>query len=68
MRAGENHGKRLQHDFVVRELAGPFGLTTVRHDFKLGSGWKEANLGVAAFVTDARSGEPLQALAMSACR
>ena len=66
--AGENRGKRLQHDFVVRELAGPFGLTTVKHDFRLRSGWKEGNLGVAAFVTDSRSGEALQAIALRVCR
>ena len=68
VRAGENRGKRLQHDFVVRELAGPFASGAFRHALAVNSEWKQANLGVAAIVSDTRSGEPLQALALPLCR
>ena len=63
--AGENAQRTLHHDYVVRELVGPLKLRA-RHSFKLQSGWKAADLGVAAFVLNAR-GETLQALAQSAC-
>lgn len=71
--AGENRGKRLQHDFVVRELSGPHatdsqGEIALSHRFKLDPRWKSADLHVAAFVQNERTGEVLQALAVSNCR
>lgn len=71
--AGENRGKRLQHDFVVRELAGPFsvdgpGPAALGHRFRIEPGWKTADLHVAAFVQNERSGDVLQALALPYCR
>lgn len=71
--SGENRGKRLRHDKVVRELAGPYaidarGSAVLAHRFKLAHGWKPANLHVAAFVQNERTGEVLQALAASYCR
>ena len=70
---GENRGRRLRHDFVVRELAGPFPLDArgeARWDrrFNLDPGWKTGDLHMAAFVQNERSGDVLQALAMSYCR
>lgn len=68
--AGENKGKRLRHDFVVRELAGPFvinGRDIVKHAFHLEPGWKTRDLAVAAFVQTAATGEVLQALALANC-
>ena len=71
--AGENRGKRLEHDFVVREWIGPI-------DFDRGLKLADkrplpllpnANLkhsGVAAFVQDRASGEVLQALMLPACK
>lgn len=64
--AGENAERTLRHDYVVRELAGPFDAAGVRHRFSLRPDWKAADLGVAAFVLDAR-GMTLQALARPAC-
>jgi len=70
---GENRGRRLRHDFVVRELAGPFPLDARgeakwgRH-FNLDPGWKSGELHVAAFVQNERSGDVLQALAIPYCR
>jgi hypothetical protein len=67
--AGENRGKRLAHDFVVRDIVGPLavdaqGRVALEHRFKLDSRWKPKDLGVAAFVQNARSGDVLQALAL----
>jgi hypothetical protein len=64
--AGENAQRTLRHDYVVRELAGPFDTAGVRYRFSLRRDWKAADLGVAAFVLDAR-GATLQALAQPAC-
>ena len=67
--AGENIGKRLAHDFVVRELAGPFavGVAATSHRFRLAETWKKRDLSVAAFVQSAATGEVLQALAVPWC-
>jgi len=71
VRAGENRGKALAHDHVVRALVslGPVGSprTSFRHTFALGADWKPADLAVSAFVQDARTGEVLQALRLANC-
>jgi hypothetical protein len=73
VKAGENRGKQLRHDFVVRELAGPFqtdsaGEALLERRFDLDPRWKIADLNVAAFVQNERSGDVLQSLAMPICR
>jgi hypothetical protein len=65
--AGENRNKRLHHDFVVRDIAGPFPSGKLDHVFTLDSRWKRPDLAVAGFVQDGRSGDVLQALALGAC-
>lgn len=67
--AGENRGKRLEHDFVVRELAGPFATNTpaIKHQFRVAPGWKTRDLTVSAFVQTSASGEVLQAVALPYC-
>jgi len=73
VRAGENRGATLQHEHVVRYWSAPVVLDAVsgegalRQIVRLPADWKRANLGVAAFVQDARSGDVLQAVAMPAC-
>jgi hypothetical protein len=73
VRAGENHGVRLQHDQVVRywsapvKLDAPGGRGEWRQIIDLPADWQRANLGVAAFVQDVRAGEVLQAVSMPAC-
>jgi hypothetical protein len=67
--AGENAGKLLQHDYVVRELAGPFsigpdGRARLEHQIKLNRDWDAQHLGVGIFVERADSGEILEAAAM----
>lgn len=66
--AGENRNKRLQHDFVVRDVAGPFTSGAITHVFKLKPEWKRGDLGVASFVQDPRSGDTLQAVSLPLCR
>jgi hypothetical protein len=66
--AGENRGKKLEHDYVVRELAGPFAAeAAINHKFKIAPLWKTRDLSVAAFVQAAATGEVLQALALPYC-
>lgn len=67
VRAGENRGKRLQHDFVVRDIVGPLPAGNFTHRFTLDARWKRDDLAIAAFVQDARTGEVLQALALPGC-
>lgn len=70
--AGENRGKRLEHDFVVREWLGPisFGATTrlaEKRSLPLLPNADPRHSGVAAFVQDRGTGEVLQALMLPAC-
>lgn len=68
--AGENRGRILNHDYVVLEWQGPFGITNrvvERRRLPLLPGAQPANSGVAAFVQNRRTGEILQALMRSAC-
>lgn len=72
VRSGENSGKTLRHDYVVRHLAGPLvpdraGRLRLRQEFALEPDWKRADLGVAAFVQDRATGEIVQALQRHAC-
>jgi hypothetical protein len=67
VRAGENRNKRLQHDFVVRDLAGPFPSGGFSHVFRVDGAWKRRDLAVAAFIQEPRSGDVLQALTVASC-
>ena len=73
VKAGENNGRTLHHDFVVRELIGPVpidsqGDALIQQTFNLKHGWKLQDSGVAAFVQSDRTGDILQALALAACK
>jgi hypothetical protein len=70
--AGENKGKLLKHDFVVREWAGPFafapgGTLNVTRTVAVPAGWKAQELGAAVLVQNRSSGEILQALRLASC-
>lgn len=72
VRAGENRGERLHHDFVVRALLGPYafdgkGALRLRHALPARPEWKRADLALAMFVQARTSGEVLQALMVPAC-
>lgn len=72
--AGENAGRTLRHDHVVRVWFGPFqvggdGRIDLTRQAALGKEWNLNHLGVAAFVQDAGSGDVLQAVSvgLTAC-
>lgn len=68
---GENAGKTLHHDYVVRHLLGPYKLngesSTRSESIAIDGAWKREQLGVAAFVQNPDTGEVLQALMVSNC-
>jgi len=62
---GENDGKHLGHDYVVRELKGPYLINQDQALFKaafMRSGYKIENSGIVAFVQKPLSSEVLQAV------
>lgn len=72
IKAGENEGKLLHHDFVVRDLAGPFPVDKSGHlhwqnETTLRPEWKSADLFLTAFVENARTGDVLQAMSAPLC-
>ena len=72
VKAGENSGATLRHDFVVRswsdaQAVGAQFTTPYRQRLQLPADGNPRNMGVAAFVQDARSGEVLQAMSMPLC-
>jgi hypothetical protein len=71
VKAGENRGKLLPHDYVVLQWAGPFefkGAKLSEHQrLPLLPKAVPANSGVVAFVQNKASGEVLQALMLPAC-
>jgi hypothetical protein len=70
VKAGENQGATLRHDYVVREWIGPIevpGSAEWRRTLELRPEWKLRDLGVAAIIQDSAGREVLQATALSAC-
>jgi hypothetical protein len=73
IRAGENRGETLRHDFVVRYWSAPVaidprdGRAELRADIDVPARWNRDRLGVAAFVQAAQSADVLQAVAMPGC-
>ena len=71
VKAGENRGRLLSHDYVVLEWQGPLAFAgtrlSERRTLPFLPGAEAANSGVAAFVQDRRTGEVLQALLRSSC-
>jgi hypothetical protein len=70
--AGENRGRILHHEFVVRTLLGPFALTThgpatFKKTFALDADWKFKDLGVAGFIQESNRTTIRQALALPVC-
>jgi hypothetical protein len=69
--AGENQGRRLEHDFVVLDWVGPIPLVEGKvaevRTFQLARGADGVRAGVAAFVQSRRTAEVLQALMLPAC-
>ena len=70
--AGENRGKTLPHDYVVREWIGPieFGpdaKVADKRSLPLLPNADPKQSGVAAFVQNRSTGDVLQALMLPAC-
>ncbi len=73
VRAGENQGRTLRHEFVVRQLIGPIsfdaaGTARFTETLTLNRDWKPRDLGVAAFVQEVKGTGILQALALPMCQ
>ena len=67
--AGENAGRTLHHQFVVRRWIGPVSPTPEgqvhwEQQLSIESGWKPQDMGVVVCVINLRSGEVLQAVAL----
>jgi len=62
---GENDGKHLRHDYVVRELKGPYVINRDRALYKaafMRSGYKIEDSGIVAFIQKPLSSEVMQAV------
>jgi hypothetical protein len=71
VKAGENSGATLKHDFATRALSDPApaenGHATVTLAGRLPAGSKPENLGFVAFAQDTENGDVLEAVALAAC-
>ncbi len=70
VKAGENNGRELKHDYVVRDLLGAYQLN-LKSEFSksitLKPEWKGRNAGAVIFVQNSQSGEILQSLQLPFC-
>jgi hypothetical protein len=71
IRAGENGGRRLSHDHVVRFWIGPLSLhggsIELERSVLLAETWQRARLEVSAFVQEQARGRVLQAVGVRPC-
>ena len=72
VKAGENRGETLRHDYVVRELRSlqrfdASGLQRAVETITLKPEWKAKDLAAVAFVQNRRTGEIVQALKLPLC-
>ena len=71
VKAGENSGSTLKHDYVVREFFGAFQISnqnTFNKNFTLKPEWKTRDGGAVVFVQNSQTGEILQSLALPFCK
>lgn len=71
IKAGENEGRTLRHEHVVRHWIGPLPLVSgyllAQKSVALPADWVPGRLDLVAFVQNMKTGEVLQAVAMAAC-
>lgn len=71
VKAGENKGRELTHDYVVREWYGPFTLGNLnqpwQHELTISAIWLERDAGVTSFVQNRNTGEILQVTSLKMC-
>ena len=74
--AGENSGRELKHDYVVREFFGAYQMNnqnefsksfTLSQELK-SRGYQLENMGAVVFVQNSQTGEILQSLALKFCQ
>ena len=71
VKAGENSGSTLKHDYVVREFFGAYQLSNQNEfskNFMLKPEWKGRDGGAVIFVQNSQTGEILQSLALPFCK
>ena len=69
--AGENSGRELKHDYVVREFFGAYQISNQNEfnkNFTLKPEWKNRDAGAVIFVQNSQTGEILQSLALPFCK
>lgn len=68
--AGENSGRELKHDYVVREFFGAYQINNQNEftkNFTLSPEWAKRDAGAVVFVQNSQTGEILQSLALQFC-
>ena len=71
VKAGENSGSTLKHDYVVRDFFGAYQLSNQNEfskNFTLKPEWKGRDGGAVIFVQNSQTGEILQSLALPFCK
>jgi len=70
IKAGENNGRELKHDYVVRAFFGAYPFSdknAFAKNFNLKPEWKGKPAGAVIFVQDAKNGDILQSLQLPFC-
>lgn len=70
VQAGENAGRQLIHDYVVRKLFGAYQINNQNQfskNFTLHASWANKDAGAAIFLQDSTNGKILQSLALDFC-
>lgn len=70
VKAGENVGRELKHDYVVRKLFGAYQMNNLNEfnkNFNLGQSWKNKDAGAVIFVQDSTNGQIIQSLSLDFC-
>ena len=68
--AGENNGRELKHDYVVRDFFGAYQISNTNEfskNFTLNGAWNKRDAGAVIFVQNSQTGEILQSLALKFC-
>ena len=68
--AGENSGRELKHDYVVREFFGAYQINNQNEfskNFTLDAAWAKRDAGAVIFVQNSQTGEILQSLKLKFC-
>lgn len=70
VKSGENSGRELKHDYVVREFFGAYQINNQNEfskNFTLSPEWAKREAGAVIFVQNSQTGEILQSLALKFC-